>query len=292
MPEPIRYAARTRRYYEALGFETAYRWLATERTPFATLRLPTGTRGARIATVTTASGKHDDGATGPGAPYNGRAKFFAVESVPVAERTRPTTIAHVAYDRDHTHAADERSWLPLDALVRARDTGRIGDLAPRLHHLPTRRSQRASAEADAPLLLERLREDGADAVVLAANCPVCHQSVTIAARHLEAAGLPTVVMGCAADIVAMAGAPRFAFSDFPLGNPAGRPFDTASQDRALENALWLLDHATGPASARNPDRWSSDEGWKRDYGRVDHLDAAALARLRRDFDREKARAAG
>ena len=62
-------------------------------------------------------------------------------------------------------------------------------------------------------------------------------------------------------------------------------------DRTSSNARWLLEGVVGLSPVGNPDRWSSDEGWKRDYGRVDHLDAAALARLRDDFDREKARAA-
>ena len=35
-------------------------------------------------------------------------------------------------------------------------------------------------------------------------------------------GIPTVVMGCAKDIVEHCGVPRFLFSDFPLGNAAGQ----------------------------------------------------------------------
>jgi len=49
--------------------------------------------------------------------------------------------------------------------------------------------------------------------------------VSLIARHLEANGIPTVVMGCAKDIVERVGVPRFLFSDFPLGNAAGRPND-------------------------------------------------------------------
>src|SRR5438132_1590872 len=44
-------------------------------------------------------------------------------------------------------------------------------------------------------------------------------------------------MGCAKDIVEHCGVPRFLFSDFPLGNSAGRPFDVESQARTLELAL-------------------------------------------------------
>ena len=41
------------------------------------------------------------------------------------------------------------------------------------------------------------------------NCPVCHQSVSIAARAAEAAGIPAVIMGCARDIVEHVGVSRF-----------------------------------------------------------------------------------
>jgi len=63
---------------------------------------------------------------------------------------------------------------------------------------------------------------------------VCHQTVSLAARHLEADGIPTVILGCAKDIVEYCGVPRFLFSDFPLGNSAGRPFDVESQRQTLE----------------------------------------------------------
>src|SRR5258707_5895590 len=41
------------------------------------------------------------------------------------------------------------------------------------------------------------------------------------------------------DIVEYVGVPRFLFSDFPLGNPAGRPNDPASQARSEEHTSEL-----------------------------------------------------
>jgi len=60
---------------------------------------------------------------------------------------------------------------------------------------------------------------------------VCHQTVSLAARHLEENGIATVVMGCAKDIVEYCGVPRFLFSDFPLGNAAGRPKEEIQRRR-------------------------------------------------------------
>jgi D-proline reductase (dithiol) PrdB len=128
--------------------------------------------------------------------------------------------------------------------------------------------------------------------VLVANCPVCHQALAIVARLLEEAGIATVVMGCAKDIVEHAGVPRFLFSDFPLGNAAGRPHDVASQDFTLALALALLEEAAGARTTlQSPLRWSDSHDWKLDYSNIERLAAADIARLRAEFDRGKAEAA-
>jgi len=118
---------------------------------------------------------------------------------------------------------------------------------------------------------------------------VCHQTVSLAARHLEANGLPTVIMGCAKDIVEHCGVPRFLFSDFPLGNSAGRPFDPESQAQTLELALRVLE--TAPAArttVQSPLRWSDDPAWKLDYNDMSKITPEALAEQRREFEAVKA----
>lgn len=117
---------------------------------------------------------------------------------------------------------------------------------------------------------------------------MCHQTVSLAARTLEAAGIPTVVMGCAKDIVEWVGVPRFLFSDFPLGNPAGKPKDKASQKATMELALRLLAGAPAPrTTVQNPIRWNADGLWKLDFSNVDQLSAEEIARRRAEFDRGK-----
>jgi hypothetical protein len=143
-------------------------------------------------------------------------------------------------------------------------------------------------ETDAPELLARVREDGADAVIVVPNCPVCHQTSSLVARHIEANGIPTVLMGCAKDIVEHAGVARFLFSDFPLGNSAGKPHDVASQDQTLELGLRLLESAIGPRTTmQNPLRWNEDGRWKLDFSNVEQLSAEELKRRRAEFDRQK-----
>ena len=117
---------------------------------------------------------------------------------------------------------------------------------------------------------------------------MCHQTVSLAARHLEQNGIPTVVMGCAKDIVEYCGVPRFLFSDFPLGNPAGKPHDRQSQAETLALALRLLETAPGPrTTVQSPQRWSADPTWRRDYSNIAMLSAEEIARRRAEFDRGK-----
>jgi D-proline reductase (dithiol) PrdB len=122
---------------------------------------------------------------------------------------------------------------------------------------------------------------------------VCHQTVSLAARHLEENGIATLVMGCAKDIVEFIGVPRFLFSDFPLGNAAGRPHDPQSQAFTLELGLRVLEAAPAPrTTVQSPLRWPADPAWKLDYSNVERLSPAELARRRAEFDRGKETARG
>ena len=117
---------------------------------------------------------------------------------------------------------------------------------------------------------------------------MCHQTVSLVARHLEAHGIPTVIVGSAKDIVEHCGVPRFLFSDFPLGNSAGRPFDVPSQAETLELALRVLESAPAARSTvQSPLRWSADAGWKRDYNDLAKLSPETIAERRKEFDEVK-----
>jgi D-proline reductase (dithiol) PrdB len=113
--------------------------------------------------------------------------------------------------------------------------------------------------------------------------------VGLVARHLEANGIPTVIMGAAKDIVEHCGVPRFLFSDFPLGNSAGKPFDVESQAATLELALRVLESAPAPrTTVQSPQRWSDDTTWKTDYNNLDKLTPEEIAEKRKEFDAVKA----
>jgi len=286
MSAPIGYLQRTRTYYAALGYPP-YQWATFATVPFVPPRLPVSR--SRIVLITTAA-RFDPslGDQGPGAPYNAAAKFYTVYRAS-ADPTPDLRISHIAYDRNHTTAKDSNTWLPIAALKDAVDRGVVGSLASDLIGMPTDRSQRATLERDAPDVLAACLDQRADLALLVPNCPVCHQSVSLVARHLEANGIPTVVMGCARDIVERVGVPRFLFSDFPLGNSAGKPFDAESQRDTLAGALALFDTATEPRTTRvSPQIWSTDVHWKDDFLNIQAMPSDALARRRAEFAQQKA----
>ena len=286
---PIPYLQRTRDYYHALGYGAPYVWAHYADVPFQPLQKPLAQ--CRVALVTTAAPyRPDKGDQGPGAPYNAAAKFYAVYSGDTA-RDHDLRIAHVAIDRKHTTAEDLGTYFPLAALRRAAASGRIGSVAARFHGVPTNRSHRVTLDTDCPELVARCEADAVDAAILVPNCPVCHQSMSLAARALEALGIATVIMGCAKDIVEYVGVPRLLFSDFPLGNAAGRPGDPPSQAFTLDLALQLLESARGARTTmQSPLRWSDDPSWKLDYSNIERLSPGEIAARRAEFDRAKAEA--
>ena len=166
---PIPYMQRTRAYYLALGYDNPYRWAHYRDVPFTPLAKPLS--DSTVALVTTAAPYRPElGDQGPGAPYNGAAKFFEVYSAPAGREAAPDVrISHVSYDRTHTTAKDPRTWFPLARLHEAAAAGRVARVAPRFHGLPTNRSHRTTLDQDCPALLRRVHEDEADAAVLVAN---------------------------------------------------------------------------------------------------------------------------
>lgn len=161
---PIPYMQRTRDYYLALGFGNPYRWAHFADVPFTPFTTPLAQ--ARVALITTAAPYQPGvGDQGPGAPYNAAAKFYKVYS-DSTDTVPDVRISHVGYDRRHTSAKDPNTWFPLARLQEAVKAGRIGALTARFHGAPTNRSHRATIETDAPELLRRCREDGAQAAIL------------------------------------------------------------------------------------------------------------------------------
>lgn len=284
--QPIRYIERTRSYYLGLGYENPYVWAHYIDVPFMPLTKPLNQ--ATLGLITTAVPYDANrGPQGQGAPYNAAAKFYQPYQKAI-DSDIDLRIAHVGIDRKNANMEDSSCWFPLAAAKQAQESGRIKSLSPHFYGLPTNRSQRHTLEIDAPLILEMLRADQVDVAVLIPNCPICHQSQSLLARYLEEAGIATVVIGAAKDIVEYCGVPRFLFSDFPLGNAAAKPSNPDSAALNFELALRLLESAPAPrTTVQSPLIWSADPSWKLDYSNLERLSALEIERLRDEA--EKAR---
>ena len=241
---PVPYMKRTRDYYIAIGYTTPYRWAHHLAAPFQPLNKPL--KDSRVTIVTTAA-PYDPakGDQGPGAAYNGGAKFYQVYAGDTTKQ-HDLRISHIGYDRKHTTATDSGTWFPLPALIKAQQSGRIGEVAPRFFGAPTNRSHSVTIETDAPEMLARAKADKVDVAVIVPNCPVCHQTSAWSrdiwkptasrpsswAAPRTSSSTPRCRASCS--------------SDFPLGNSAGKPHDPESQALTLELALRVLEAATGP----------------------------------------------
>lgn len=274
---PVPYMERTRRYYRALGYAGDYRWATFEHVPFAAPAKPTAK--LRIALITTASPAHFDGVK-------------RVWSGAISPPPEKLFTDNVAWDKESTHTNDRASFLPIEAASELAAEGAFAGLTARFHGVPTEYSQRKTQTEDAPEILARVREDEAEAAILCPLCPVCHQTVSLVARHLEANGIPTVIIGSARDVVEHCGVPRFYFTDFPLGNPCGHPWRPDMQREIVRQAIGLFDTAKAPRTTLTaPFAWKEDGAvWRARYGRVDPADQERLLKLGDERRRQQAKA--
>lgn len=149
----ISYMQRTRDYYRAQGYEKDYVWAQHTDSPFC--KTTKALADSTIAVVTTSM---------PDASTNTMArKVISSQSYPPPDSMFTDNLS---WDKQNTHTDDVASFLPLKQLQRLADSAVIGALATRFHSVPTEYSQRATLEEDAPEILQRLREDAVDAVVL------------------------------------------------------------------------------------------------------------------------------
>jgi hypothetical protein len=91
---------------------------------------------------------------------------------------------------------------------------------------------------------------------------VCHQTVSLIARHLEANGIPTMCLTSALDIIQAGRPPRATFVDYPLGHTAGKPGDARDQLGILRATLRGFETLAAPGEIQTlPNAWGEDS-WR------------------------------
>jgi D-proline reductase (dithiol) PrdB len=91
-----------------------------------------------------------------------------------------------------------------------------------------------------PRLVERLQRYEVQAALLIPASRLCHQSVALAARAIEQAGISTMTLAVDRDVIESVRAPRAGFYRGQLGSVAGQPNWPEHQRRVLDEALrWI-----------------------------------------------------
>ena len=155
----VSYIDKSRDFYSAQGYERPYRWATNDESPFTPLAKPLAE--SRLGLVTTAINLDlPDETDTEQLPI---ASTFAAPIDPPPERLFTQSRS---WDKEATHTNDLDSFFPVHRLQEFVEAGRIGSFSPRFYGIPTEYSQRRTIEADAPRLLELMREDGVDVAML------------------------------------------------------------------------------------------------------------------------------
>ena len=156
---PREYIDKSREFYAAQQYERPYRWARNDESPFTPLVKPLSE--SRIGLVTTAMNLD--------LPDDFDTEELPIESTyaaPIDPTPERLFTQNRSWDKEATHTSDLDSFFPVHRLQEAVEAGRVGSISPRFYGVPTEYSQRRTNDADAPKLLELMREDGVDVAML------------------------------------------------------------------------------------------------------------------------------
>ena len=134
------------------------------------------------------------------------------------------------------------SQVPIPRLLEFEQNGIIGQLNPVFWSfcgfIPD-----AGKIADnlAPKLVERIRRYEVQAALLVPASQLCHQSISLVARAIELAGIPTMTLTVFKDVVEWVRPARAALYDGEPGTVSGLPNYPEHQRRILDEALRLIE---------------------------------------------------
>jgi len=101
-----------------------------------------------------------------------------------------------------------------------------------------------------PKLIERLQRYEVRAALLIPASRLCHQSVALAARAIELAGIPTMMLSVEREITENTRPPRAGFYKGKIGSVAGQPNWPEHQRRVLDEALRWIEAMDQPGTLK------------------------------------------
>lgn len=219
-----------------------YPWVENRRAPFVPARraLPM----MNLALISSA-GAYIDGTdpfdvSAPGGDLNFR-------EIPTEIEAEDLRFAARGYDPQAVEQ-DMNAQVPLARLFEFQSNGIIGQLNPVFWSFCGFIPDAARlAEMMLPELVTRVNRYEVRAALLIPASRLCHQSVALAARALEQAGIPTMTVAVARDVVETVRPPRAGYYAGRLGSVAGEPGWPEHQRRVLDEALRLLEPMDQPS---------------------------------------------
>ena len=137
--------------------------------------------------------------------------------------------------------ADRNTQIPVDRLTEYESNAVIGRLNECWWSLSSYIPNAARvADELAPQLAERLHRYEVQAALLIPASPLCHQTLSLVARGIEKAGIPTLVISVDKEASERVRAPRTAYYQGQFGSVAGEPNWREHQLRILDQSLrWI-----------------------------------------------------
>jgi D-proline reductase (dithiol) PrdB len=241
------YYDRWRRVHELRGEEVGegYPWIENVGAPFRPARraLPM----LNLALISSA-GAHIDGTE----PFDTRSPDgdISFREIPVEVEAEDLRWSARGYDSAAV-LEDMNSQAPVARLQEFAGNGIIGRLNPVWWSLcgfiP---NARRFAEEAAPRVVERVLRYDAQAALLVPASRLCHQTLALLARALEAAGVPTMMISVDRELSARVRPPRAAYYPGEFGRVVGPPDWPEYQRRVLDESLRLIEPIDQP-SVRN-----------------------------------------
>jgi D-proline reductase (dithiol) PrdB len=241
------YYDRWRRVHEMRGADVgeSYPWVENKYAPFRPARraLPM----LNLALISSA-GAHIDGTE----PFDTEAAGgdITFREIPVEVEAEDLRWAARGYDPAAVHE-DMNAQAPVGRLQEFEGNGIIGQLNPVWWSLcGFITDARRFAEESAPRLVERVLRYEAQAALLVPASHLCHQTLGLLARALEAAGVPTMMLAVDRPVAERVRPPRAAYYPGEFGCVVGKPNWPEYQRRVLDESLRLIEPMDQP-SVRN-----------------------------------------
>jgi D-proline reductase (dithiol) PrdB len=171
-----------------------------------------------------------------------------LREIPVEVETEDLRFAARGYDPKAVEE-DINALIPVARLLEFQGNGIIGQLNPVWWSFAGFIPDAARMTDELlPELARRLQRYEVQAALLVPASRLCHQSVSLAARAIEMAGIPTMMLAVDKGIVETVRAPRAVFYKGEFGRVAGQPNWPEYQRRILDEALRLIEPFDHPGT--------------------------------------------